>query len=218
MKSITIEGVKREDTGKKASMHLRRNGDIPCVIYSNGQENIHFSAPANTFSSLIHSPSFCKAHVIIDGNTYEAILKEAQFHPVSDKLVHVDFMTLTPSKPIITEIPVQITGRAKGVLAGGKLILKTRKLKVRALPEHLTDYILVDVTTLGLNKSIKVEDLNKSLENIEILNPDGIPVVSVVVPRVLVKEADEEEGEGDEGAEGAEGTNEEGSVGDGENE
>lgn len=211
MKTIKIEGTLRTDTGKKATKSLRKDGMVPCVIYSEGQENIHFYAPVSSFKHLIYTPSFCKANIILEGNTYEAILKDAQFHPVTENLLHIDFLTLIPGKPVSCDVPVRIVGRAIGVMNGGKLINNRKKLKIRALPAHLTDYIEVDVTNLELNKTIKVGELNEALDDIEILNPDTIPVVSVITPRVLVTAADVEEdedemAEGEGGAEGAEGT------------
>ncbi len=185
MKTIKIEGTLREDVGKAATKRLRKEKMVPCVSYGGDGENIHFYAHYSAFNELVHSPSFVTATITIDGKDYEAIVKEEQYHPISDALMHIDFRQLTPGKPVVTQIPIQTEGRSVGVLDGGKLLTKVRKLKVRATPEHLTEYITVDVTKLDINKSIKVGELNKQIEGMEILTPDSVPVATVVTPRAL---------------------------------
>ena len=202
MKTINLKGTVRTDVGKKSSKSLRREGNVPCVIYGESTTT-HFFAPLSDFNELLHSPSFAKVKVDVDGKESEAIIKDMQFHPVTDQLLHVDFLQLQPGKAVITEIPVKTEGRAKGVAAGGKLLTKVRKLKVKATPENLQDFIVVDVTNLALNKSIKVKDLNEKLTTMEIMHSESIPIASVVTPRTLRTGggAEGEEGEGEEGAE-----------------
>ena len=185
MKTIKIEGKLREDLGKAATKQLRREKMVPCVLYGGDGDNIHFYAHYSAFNELVHSPSFVTATITIDGKKYEAIVKEEQYHPISDALMHIDFRQLTPGKPVVTEIPIKTEGRSVGVLDGGKLLTKVRKLKVRATPEHLREYITVDVTKLDINKSIKVGELNELLKGMDILTPDSVPVATVVTPRAL---------------------------------
>lgn len=216
MKTIKIEAHLREDIGKGATKRLRREGMVPCVLYGGNDSIVHFYAHHAQFNDLINSPSFVTATIMLDGKEMEAIVKEEQYHPVSDELLHIDFRQMTKGKPVVTEIPIRTEGRAVGVLEGGKLLTKVRKLKVRATPEHLTEYIDVDVSDLDINKSIKVGQLNREMEGIEILTAPTIPVATVVTPRALrsaaMKQAKEagllDEGEAAEtetAAEGAEG-------------
>lgn len=185
MKTIKIEAKRREDLGKAATKQLRRKKMVPGVLYGGDGENIHFYAHYSAFTDLVLSPSFVTATLVIDGKEYEAIVKEEQYHPLSDALMHIDFHELTPGKPVITEIPIRTEGRSVGVLDGGKLLTKVRKLKVRATPEHLREYITVDVTDLDINKSIKVGELNELLKGMDILTPASVPVATVVTPRAL---------------------------------
>lgn len=184
MKTINVEGKLREDFGKAANRRLRKEDYVPGVIYG-GEENIHFYALAVEFQDAIYVPELCKVKVSIDGEAYETIIKDAQFHPVSDIMLHIDLLQLTPGKLVITDIPIKTEGKAAGVEEGGVLVTTVRKLKVRAVPEQLREFITVDVTNLELNKTIKIRELNKEIEGIEILNPDSAPVATVVTPRAL---------------------------------
>ena len=210
MKSVKIQGQSRADVGKKSSNALRNEGQVPCVLYG-GDDVIHFSAPVSEFNDLLQSPAFVTASISVDGKEYNAVVKDMQFHPVTDALLHIDFLELVAGKPIVAEVPIQIEGRAKGVAAGGKLLTKVRKLKVKATPDNLEEYITVNVTNLGLNKSIKVKDLKAKMTGMEIMHPDGMPVASVITPRTLrtagAAAGEEEEGEAEATeAEGGEST------------
>jgi large subunit ribosomal protein L25 len=194
MKSIVLEATLRTDNGKKAANHLRKTGEVLCNLYG-GEQAIAFSAPYNSFTPIVFTPDFFKVEVKLDGKSYTALVKEIQYHPVTDKLLHIDFLELIPNKEIFADIPVILTGQAAGVKAGGKLVQKLRKVKVKATPENLVDKIELNVENLKLGKSIKVRNISQA--NLTIMNPGSVPVASVEVPRALrgsVKiEADEEE-------------------------
>ena len=206
MKSITINGSKREHVGKVATKALRNAGKVPCVIYG-GEKPLHFSADELSFSKLIYTPD---AHTVVvvleDGNKIDAVLQDIQFHPVSDKILHIDFFQLHEGKEISMIIPVKVQGTAPGVRdSGGLLSRNKRKLTVRALPKNLPDFLLADVSNLNLNDSITVADLSE--ETFNILHPDSQVVCQVKMSRASMSiEEDTEDEELEEGAEGTEGT------------
>lgn len=207
MNTINLKGTLRTDVGKKATTKLREEGYVPCNLYG-GKENVNFYAPYNDVTGLIYTPDFFKTVIDIDGTEYEAIIREVQFHPVTDKITHIDFMQLVPGRQVTVDIPVELTGLAKGVRNGGKLILKTRKIKVKTTPENMLNLIKVDVTKLTLGKSIKVKEIKT--EGLEVLTSPSIPVASVIVPRAMRSAGmSEEEDESEEGAEAEEGSAEE---------
>ena len=178
MKSITINGSKREHVGKVATKALRNAGKVPCVIYG-GEKPLHFSANELSFSKLVYTAD---AHTVVvvleDGIKIDAVLQDIQFHPVSDKILHIDFFQLHEGKEISMIIPVKFEGTAPGVRdAGGNLQKNKRKLTVKALPKNLPDFLLADVSTLKLNDSITVADLSE--ESFNILHPDSQVVCQV---------------------------------------
>jgi len=185
MKSITIEGQLRTETGKKATQQLRSQSLVPGVIYG-GAEEVSFYAPATAFKSLVYTSAFQLAEVKVAGKAYKTILKDIQFDKVNDALIHVDLMELVEDKKAIATIPLKFTGTAKGVKDGGKLIVKMKALKIKTLPKYLRENIEVDLTNLELNSNIRVEDVK--LENYEILNSPRIPLASVVLTRQLKQE------------------------------
>jgi large subunit ribosomal protein L25 len=185
MKSITIEGQLRTETGKKATRQLRSQDLVPGVIYG-GEKEISFAAPSMAFKTFVYTPEFQKAEIKLSGKTYNCILKDLQFDKVSDKLIHIDLMELVEDKRVIADIPIKFTGVAKGVKEGGHLIIKMKSLKVKSLPKHLKEQIEVDITNLDLNGNIRVEDVKEA--NYEILNSPRIPVASVVLTRQLKQE------------------------------
>ena len=200
MKSITINGSKRESVGKKASKDLRNAGKVPCVIYG-GDKPVHFSADEISFSKLVYTAD---AHTVVvafeDGNKIDAVLQDIQFHPVTDKILHIDFFQLHEGKEINMIIPVRIEGTAPGVRdSGGLLSRNKRKLTVRALPKNLPDFLLADVSKLNLNDSITVADLAE--ETFKILHPDSQVVCQVKMSRASmsidedIDDEDLEEGE-----------------------
>ena len=185
MKSITIEGQLRTDSGKKATRQLRSQKMVPGVI-SGGSQEINFSAPATAFKDIVYTPDFMLANVIIDGTSYRCILKDLQFHKVTDLLLHVDFLELVESKKVIATLPLNYIGVPAGVKAGGKLVTKMKSLKVKLLPKYLREHIDVNIEKLELNENIRVEDV--ILENMEVLNSPRIPIASVTMTRQLKQE------------------------------
>lgn len=180
MQTIEIKGTKRTDLGKKATKQLRREEQVPCVIYG-GEEVIHFSAPAKEFRNLIYTPHVYVVKVLVDNTSYECILQDTQFHPVVEQLLHADFLQISDNKPVNIEIPVELEGFAQGVKEGGKLQLEKRKLKVRALAKDLPDTLKIDITELKLGKTIQVGAL--SFENLELTNAKNAVVVAVRLTR-----------------------------------
>lgn len=185
MKSITIEGQLRTETGKKATRQLRSQDLVPGVIYG-GEKEISFAAPSMAFKTFVYTPEFQKAEVKLNGTTYNCILKDLQFDKVTDKLIHIDLMELVEDKKVIADIPIKFSGASKGVKEGGHLIIKMKSLKVKSLPKHLKEQIEVDITDLELNGNIRVEDVKEA--NYEILNSPRIPIASVVLTRQLKQE------------------------------
>ncbi len=185
MKSITIEGQLRTETGKKATRQLRSQEMVPGVIYGGAQE-VSFYASAKAFKPLVYTSQFQLADVKVDGKSYTCILKDLQFDKVSDLLNHVDLLELVEDKKIIADLPLKFTGAAAGVKEGGKLVTKMKSLKVKTLPKYLKENIEVDITNLELNGNIRVEDVKE--DNMEILNSPRIPIASVVLTRQLKQE------------------------------
>ena len=185
MKTITIEGQLRTDTGKGATRQLRSQDLVPGVIYG-GAKEISFAAPSTAFKTLVYTPEFQLAEIKLNGSTYKCIMKDLQFDKITDKLIHIDLLELVEDKKVIATIPLKFTGTAAGVKDGGKLIIKMKALKVKTLPKHLTEQIEVNVDDLELNGNIRVEDVQ--VDNFEILNSPRIPIASVVLTRQLKQE------------------------------
>jgi len=200
MKSVSISAEKRVDLGKKEAKALRAAGKVPCVVY--GGENIqHFSATEISFNNLVYTPNVYTVAIDIEGNTVNALIKDIQFHPVTDRIIHVDFIELTPGKEVNTEIPVVITGNAIGVRNGGKLRKTLRKLSIRSTPENLPDAITLDISDMKIGNKIYVRDIDA--DNFDILTSGNAVVVAVKTARNAVEQI-EDEVEGEGGAEGAE--------------
>jgi len=213
MQSVAITGAPRTTLGKKGTRTIRREGMIPAVLYG-GDDVIHFSTTANDVKDLIYTPDLKLAKIEIEGKTYNAIVKDVQFHPVTDDIIHLDFLRLVDGVSVRAEVPVRVKGQSPGVKSGGKLIKLVRRVKIKTTPENLIDEVRVDISTLKLGTVRRVRDIDLP-EGVEIMNSPGIPVVSVQVPRMLrsataaaekeaagkPKEAPEAEGEGEEGTE-----------------
>lgn len=196
MEALAIKGEKRVELGKTATKAVRKAERIPCVLYG-GENVVHFSTTFNEIKNLVYTPDFKVADIEVEGQTYRAILKTVQFHPVSDAIVHIDFLQLVPGKKVNVELPVRYTGIAPGIKTGGKLLPNLRKIKVKTSPEHLVDELVLDISHLELGQSIRVRDI-KAIEGIEIMNSPGIPVASVDIPRALRSAAAAAEKEGEE--------------------
>ena len=181
METVKIAGVKRDAFGKKESKTVRKEGMVPCVIYGNGEKTIHFAVDARALKPLIYTPQSYLVEFDIDGKKEVGVMREVQFHPVKDTVLHVDFFHVVPGKPIAIDVPVRLSGNSEGVKQGGKLILSKRKVRISATMENLPDEIVVDVTSLGLGKSIFVGDLK--YDNITILTPATTAICAVKMTR-----------------------------------
>jgi large subunit ribosomal protein L25 len=161
MKSIEIKGSLRTELGKKSSKELRKTGNVPCVIYGK-EKNVHFHAPELSFKNLIYTPEAHLVDLIIDNKAQKVVLKDVQYHPVSDKILHADFIEVFDDKPVIINIPIKVSGDSAGVIAGGKLVIKKRSLKVKGLPNDLPEHLNIDITNLKIHESVKVGDIATS--------------------------------------------------------
>lgn len=188
MKKVSMSGSLRGNVGKKDAKALRQNGRVPCVLYG-GKEQIHFSLEAKAFKPLIQTPDAAFAALDINGKKYEAILQDIQFHPVSDNIYHADFLELMPEKEIIMSIPVTVSGNSVGVIRGGKLIKKLRRLKVRALPANMIDTINVDITNLDLGQSVNVGNIK--LDKLALLDNPNSVVLMVKTTRAVAADTPE---------------------------
>ena len=193
MKSINVKGTARTATGKKATRDLRKNGGVPCNLYGeNKNENgesiaMSFATTQEELRKLVYSPDIYSVNLTIDGKECKAVMKELQFHPVTDQLLHVDFYEITEEKPIVMEVPIQMTGLAEGVKAGGKLAASVRKLKVRAPYTAMPEKLIIDVTNLALGKTIKVGEL--SFEGLELVTSPSVVVCQVKMTRSAMSAA-----------------------------
>jgi large subunit ribosomal protein L25 len=185
MKTITIEGQLRTESGKKATRQLRSQDLVPAVIYG-GKTEVNFAAPAASFKSIVYTSEFMIAEIKVDGKSYRCILKDLQFNKVSDALTHLDFLELVEDKKVIASLPLKFTGVPEGVKAGGKLVTKMKSVKIKTLPKYLKEFLEVDITNLELNENLRVESI--PAENMEILNSPRIPIASVTMTRQLKQE------------------------------
>ncbi|MGK7650060.1 50S ribosomal protein L25/general stress protein Ctc [Capnocytophaga sp. G1920] len=186
MKSITIKGSQRESVGKAASKALRNAGQVPCVLYG-GDNVLHFSAPELAFKNIVYTPNVYTAAIELNGKTYNAILQDIQFDPVTDKIIHIDFYQLHKDKEITIEVPIQIEGTSPGIMAGGTLRIVNRKLKVKALPDNLPDFVRVDISGLEMGNKLYITKLAQ--DNYKIMHPDNTVVCQVRVSRAAMKAA-----------------------------
>ena len=186
MQRVVIEAQPRTQTGKKANAELRKAGMVPCVLYG-GTDNVNFAAPTLAFRPIIFTPQFRTADIQVNGKTYWAFVKSIQSDPVTDAITHIDFQQLVPEKKVICDIPVHTEGTSKGVIAGGVLVLKVKKLKLKGLPKDIPYEVKVNVSDLEIGKSFRVRDLN--IPDVEIINSGNIPMVSIEIPRAYKEEA-----------------------------
>lgn len=189
MKTILLKGESRDNLGSASSKVLRSEGKVPCVLYGKG-ENLHFALYEADFKSLVYTPNVYKVKLVVDNNNHEAVLQDMQFHPVSESIIHADFMAVDSQRKVIMDIPVNVVGNSPGVRAGGKLVKKINKLRVRGLVADLPDYIDVNIDTLEIGQSAKVKDLKP--ENFEILDAKENAVVTIKTTRALMQAATEE--------------------------
>jgi large subunit ribosomal protein L25 len=184
MNTIAINGNKRNEVGKKATKAVRSSNSIPCVLYSSAKENIHFHTTEAEVKNLVFTPEFKVAELNIDGVQVNAILKDIQFHPVKDNIIHIDFLQLVEKHPVIVEIPLKTKGSSPGVKIGGKLMQSIRKVKVKTVPEKLVNELFIDISSMELGQSLRIKDIIIPA-GIEVMQNGSIPVVSIEVPRAL---------------------------------
>lgn len=184
MKSFELAGTKRDGLTKQHTKKLRDAGMVPCVIYG-GDENIHFSAPILSFRSLVYSPEVHTVKINVDGKIHNAVMQELQFHPVSDKILHIDFLAIHDDKKVVIDIPIKISGTSEGQKQGGKLLSKVRRLKVKAFPANLPDAITIDVTPLTIGQSVRVSDLK--MDGVEFLDSQSNIIVGIRTTRNVVE-------------------------------
>ncbi len=188
MKSISIKGQERESVGKVSTKAARNAGLVPCVVYG-GDQLVHFTAEEKAFKNLVYTPNVHTVAIDLGTKTIEAVLQDIQFDPVTDKILHIDFYQLHADKEITMEVPVKVVGNSKGVMAGGVLRLNQRKLKVRALPANLPDFVEADITELEMGNKLYVTSLTTN--NFKLLHPENTVVAQVRISRAAMKAAQE---------------------------
>jgi large subunit ribosomal protein L25 len=188
MKSIDLKVSLRSSTGKKDSRSLRKNNHVPCVLYG-GKENVHFHAEERAFKDLIYTHHVYVVNLDIEGKKHKAVLKEIQFHPVTDRINHIDFIEVNDKKPVIIDLPVEITGSSIGIRAGGKLRQRKRLIRVKGLIEHLPDSLVIDISDLDIGHSVLAGDLK--YDHVEILEQARALVVGVISSRAAAKGMEE---------------------------
>jgi large subunit ribosomal protein L25 len=200
MKTIVVNGVSRQDLGSKEAKRLRREGHVPAVIYGADQV-IHFEAPERDFHDLIFTPVARIAEIHVDGQVYKCIIKDKQFHPLKDNLLHADFLQLQDDKAISMEVPVRLIGNSIGVRNGGKLRFAVRRATVKALPANLPEAIDVNIEKLRIGQQITIQDLG--ITTFEVLLPPSTAIVSIKTSRTAVSETEEEGAEEETAVEAA---------------
>ena len=188
MKSITIKGSERESVGKVATKALRNAGAVPCVLYG-GNQPVHFSADERAFKSLVYTPNAHTVVIDLGEKTLNAVLQDIQVHPVTDRILHIDFFQLNESKEITMEVPVKIIGTSPGVLLGGDLRLNQRRLKVKALPKNLPDFIEANISELQMGNKLYVTKVETN--NFKLMHPDNTVICQVKISRAAMKAAQE---------------------------
>lgn len=183
MEVVAINGKLRTEIGKKETKAERREGNIPAVIYG-GDKNVHFSTVLNDVRPIVYTPDFKVAEITVDGESYRCILKEVQYHPVTEAIQHMDFLRLVDNTPIKVQVPVRFKGTSPGVKEGGKLLQSVRRIKIKTTPEYLVDELILDISELKLGQAIRVRDIETN-DNIEIMSAGGTPVAVVEIPRAL---------------------------------
>jgi large subunit ribosomal protein L25 len=182
MKSLEIIGFKRANLGKVGSQELRDEASVPCVLYG-GKEQLHFSVPMFQFRDIVYTPNTYLFSLQVGKTKYKCILKEVQFHPVNDMIIHADFFEVSEDKPVVVNVPLKLEGNSIGAQKGGKVVQNLPKLKIKALPKDLPDFVSVDISHLDLGKVARVKDAK--VDNFQIINSKDLPVASIAVPRGL---------------------------------
>ncbi len=185
MEVIAIQGHAKAKSGKEEAKRIRRNGHVPCVMYkSGGGPAIQFTAESTAFRHLVYTPDFKLAEINLDGTSHRCILKEIQFHPVSDAVIHLDFLEVVPGVKFKVNVPLRFVGSSPGVKGGGKFLAKLRNIKILTTPENLVDSMTIDISGMELGGTIRVRDIQFA-DGVDVLNPPAVPVASVEIPRAL---------------------------------
>lgn len=204
MKTIAIEGMLRTELGSKTAKQIRREGNVPCVIYG-GEENIHFYTPEASFKELLYTPEAHLVEINLDGKTYRTVIRDVQYHPVTDATEHVDFFQTSSDKEVTIEVPIHLIGNARGVRNGGRLKVNLRRLRVKATEENLPGMIDINIEQLRIGQSIRVKDV--VTDGYEIAHEDHRTILTIQTSRNAVDDSDDDEEEGEEAAaEGGEAT------------
>lgn len=190
MEVMTLNASPRTSLGKTATKAVRKSDLIPCVLYG-GDAIQHFTLAPLDLRTLVYSPEFKVVEINLEGQTHRCILKDVQYHPVTEKILHIDFLRLIEDHPIKVEVPISFEGIAQGLKSGGKLIKKMRKVKIKTVPGHLIDKVVLDTTPMALGQSQRIKDLME-YEGVEVLNNENIPIATIDVPRALRASATEE--------------------------
>ena len=190
MKTIELKGTLREKLGKKGTKQVRKTDSVPCVLYGSGAEAVHFSVTERDLEPVLYTPNVYLVNINLDGKKHTGVMREIQFHPVTDKPLHIDFMNVVEDKPTTIELPVIMTGNSEGVKQGGKLQLVTRKIKVSALAKDLPDNLVVDVTNLGLGKTVYVKELT-GYPALKVLTQGEVTICRVKTTRASREQANE---------------------------
>lgn len=203
MKTVELKASLRENTGKSSAKKIRNEGNVPAIMYG-GEKEIHITVDYKELEKIIFTPDRYFIELNIDGTKYSTIIQEQQFHPVTDRIAHVDFLEFSGNEPIVMNIPVRTVGVSPGVMAGGNLFTKMRYVLIKALPKDMPEKVEIDISELNINMAVHIEDLPS--ENIEYLAAPEATIVAVVAARdtALDEDMEDEEGEGEEGAEGEE--------------
>lgn len=183
MEFVAVSGEVRTDLGKKGTKTIRAEEKVPCVLYGK-DEVYHFSTDVKKLKTLIYTPEFKIAEIELDGKKYKSILKDIQFHPVTDEVLHIDFLKLIDGHPIKYEVPVGFKGTSPGVKLGGKLQQVLRRVKIKTVPEKMVDRLVLDISKLEMGQSVRIRDL-QAIDGVEIITPSGSPVATVEIPRAM---------------------------------
>ena len=202
MKSLGLSGTKRA-IGTKGAKQLRANGQVPCVIYG-GEQNVHFSVDAVAFDKFVYTPNVYQVQLDIEGEKMNAVIQHVDFHPVTDAVIHVDFVQVFDDKPVVVAMPVVLKGNAIGVRNGGVLSLRKRKMKLRGLISAIPEDITIDIEKLRIGQTIKVKDVAELNPSLDFAGSPNDVVVGIKTSRKAVETEEDEEGEEGEAAEGAE--------------
>jgi large subunit ribosomal protein L25 len=182
MQTFQLEGKVRDHVGRRSAMDARAEAMVHCVLYGDG-ENIHFEVAKSALKNLVYSPNVYKVQVTVNGGSHECLMREIQFHKVTDEILHIDFLKLNASKKVTCVVPVKLEGQSVGVKNGGKLVQRLKKVSIKAFPKDLVDKVTIDITDLDINKTARIGDIN--IANVEVLGSKSIPIATIASPRAL---------------------------------